>query len=167
MTLQSVRMTGKKYLQGGCVICTPLLPITNQHSKVVYLEQNPSCRIMLEPKEVCTPRTDIIEHCLVGETLVCRILSMMPYVLCTWYPFGNQAQITKNQMIRTLVPLGCLSFAESVDLLHSKQPVHVCKEKEVQTPACQSQEPRLKKVAPRPLSSHPAPCCSQIGTLSC
>ncbi len=37
---------------------------------------------MLEPKEVCTPRINRIEHYLFGKTLVHRILSTMPYVLC-------------------------------------------------------------------------------------
>ncbi len=42
---------------------------------------------MLEPKEVYTPKIDRIEFYFVGETLVHRILPLMPCVLgATWYP---------------------------------------------------------------------------------
>ncbi len=65
----------------------------------MYFEQNPFCCIMLEPKEVYTPRFDRIEYYLVAETLVHSILSTMPYsALHYLVPFGNQAQITKKMV---------------------------------------------------------------------
>ncbi len=51
----------KKYLQGGCAICTPLSPTRNQHSKVVHFEQNPSCHTMLHQAKIFLPNKNKIE----------------------------------------------------------------------------------------------------------
>ncbi len=53
--------------------------------------QIPSSRNLLQLNQVR------YVHFFHGERAVHRILSMMPHVLCTWYPFGNQAQITKKK----------------------------------------------------------------------
>ncbi len=79
--------------RSGDLLNYQLSPIA--HCQVRF-NQNPSCRIMLEPKEVYTPRIDRIEHNLLGETLVHRIFSVMPYVLCTWYPSGTRLKSPKT-----------------------------------------------------------------------
>ncbi len=50
--------------------------------------------------QIISPNMAKIDHRLHEKSAVRRILSRMPYVLCaTWYPFGNQAQITNKDTL--------------------------------------------------------------------
>ena len=60
------------------------------------LNQIPSWRNTLQLNQMYWPSLNKIEPHFHWKSAVYRILSTMPCVLCTWYPFGNQAHVNKK-----------------------------------------------------------------------